>query len=40
MTGWQYSELSEMPLDDLAYWAGQAVNYSKNTIKSVDDVLN
>lgn len=38
ITGWQYSEISEMPIQTLIYWCNQALKYT-NKINSETEEL-
>ena len=37
MTGWQYSELGNMPISELTYWCNQAINYSMKYNKAMEE---
>lgn len=37
VTGWQYSEISKMPIPTLAYWCSQAIKYTNNRNKELEE---
>ena len=36
-TGWQYSEICEMPIPVLAYWCNQAIKYTNNRNEEIEE---
>lgn len=36
-TGWQYSELGNMPISELTYWCNQAIKYSLNNSNALEE---
>jgi len=38
-TGWSYSDIKEMPLQDLGFWVSEAMKYSLKKKETIEEGL-